>query len=167
MADWASSEPRCTNYDEGDAEDDDDDGGADDVFNSFHCTGDEELSDMSDEEEGGGGMASVLTKRTNATGASSKKSSSGGKKRKTASLMDDSAVPAVTAGNKAIKQRIEEQVRHNKFVEDMEKRCVLLEEKQEEREAIRLNLKQNKFKSMSWQDKSDELNYKKQFTESI
>jgi hypothetical protein len=152
MADRASSQPKCTSYDEDKEEEMDDD---DDEVGERSSN--PELSDMSSEEEEEEGK-SVTTKKTNASG-STKRTSSGGKKRKSA-LMDDDAVAALTAGNKAAEQRMVELTRHNKVVEDVEKRRVALEEKREERETLKLNLEQNKFKTMAWQGKNDELNYK-------
>jgi hypothetical protein len=85
MADRASSEPKCTNYD------------AD--VNELSLS----LSDLSDDED----RCSVATKRTTGT-TSSKKSSGSNKKRKALTLMDDSAVAALKAGNKAMEQRMQE-----------------------------------------------------------
>jgi hypothetical protein len=126
MQDRASSEPKATSYDA-------DDGS---------------LSGLSEEEEQGANSGSVATK-TAASSASKNKN----KKRKTSPLMDDSAVAALTAGNKAMQERMQEVARHNKVVEEMEKRCFKLEEN-------RLNLEQNRFQAMAWQGKNDELNYK-------
>jgi predicted RNase H-like nuclease (RuvC/YqgF family) len=74
--------------------------------------------------------------------------------------MDESAVAALTAGNKALEERMMEMSRHNKAVEEVEKRRIELEEQREQRESLKLNLEQNRFKAMAWQGKNDELNYK-------
>jgi hypothetical protein len=134
MADRASSEPRLTNYSAIETP-----------------TADGDFSDMSDEGEveAGDEGQSVTTKRSSVTGTSSKKK----KPRKSPTFMDENAISALTAGNAAMEKRMDELVRHNKVVENMESRRFQLEEH-------RLNLEQNKFKSMSWQGKNDELNYK-------
>jgi hypothetical protein len=130
MADRASSEPTCTSYEANEDDDDKDIDGDDRVSGGG-------LSELSEDEEEdkkqGGGGASVNTKRTAATSSSCKSST---KKQKTSTLMDESAIEALTAGNKAMEQKMMEQVRHNKVVEAVEKRRVALEEKREEREAL-------------------------------
>jgi hypothetical protein len=84
MADRASSQPKCTSYD---ADNDEEDNLS--------------LSDISDNDERGN--SSVATRRTTGTGTSNSKKNSGGKnKRKAVSLMDDSVVAALKAGNVAM-----------------------------------------------------------------
>jgi hypothetical protein len=125
MQDRASSEPKATSYESDE---------------------DNSLSGLSKEEEA---VGSVATKT-----AASSASKNNNKKRKTSLHMDDSEVQALAGGNKAMEERMRELARHNKAVEDMEKRRFQLEES-------RLNfLEQNRFKSMSWQGKNEELNYK-------
>jgi hypothetical protein len=145
VCDRASSEPACTSYeaDEEEANSEEED-----------CPNATSFSDISEDEEGG---ISVATKQT-ATMNSSRKTSSSKKKKFT--LIDHSAIAALTAGNKAMTRQMEEQARHNKVVEAVESRRVALEEEKEKREAVRLSLEQDKFNSMAWKGKNDELNFK-------
>jgi hypothetical protein len=137
MQDRASSRPKLTSYEADDDEDDDD--------------GSDQGSEEEKEELVGGddnsSVASGITTSTKQTSASNKKRKTG------SSLMDGSAVAALTEGNKALKDRVTELARHNKEVELMEKRRFQLEEN-------RLNLEQSRFQSMSWKGRNDELNYK-------
>jgi hypothetical protein len=99
---------------------------------------------------GGGDSDSVVsemsanTKQTNASKKTTASSST--KKRKGHVLMDDGTVAALTKGNKVLQRKMIQIARHNKAVEDMDTKRFQLEEKC--------------FKSMSWQGKNDELNYK-------
>jgi hypothetical protein len=134
MQDRSSSEPKCTTYNLG--------------------TEDATMSDVSDND--GAAAGSVATKRTSATDETSKKM----KPRKSPTFIDETAIEALTASNKTMELRMDEMVHHNKAIESMEQRRFALEEQREQRKAVKLNLEQNKFKSLAWQGKNDELNYK-------
>jgi hypothetical protein len=132
MQDRASSKPKFTNYDLESHSEDDDEEEEDDAASALS-------------EESGGTKQTSTSSGTKQTSTS--KTSTTSKKRKTASLlMDDSAVAALSAGNKALEQRFNELARHNKVVENMEVKRFALEEK--------------KYNQMAWQGKNDELNYK-------
>jgi hypothetical protein len=119
---------------------------------SYNLDGGDEDADDDDS------VVSELSANTKKTSASRKSTTS--KKRKGPSLIDESTVRVLTEGNKTMEQRMFEIERHNKVIEEMELKRFRLEEKREERESLKLNLEQDKFKSMAWQGKNDELNYK-------
>lgn len=126
MSDRASSKPKATSPDV------DDDSG--------------DLSDVSDEETG----KSVGTKRTSATEAttSSKKLKRSNSKKKTSPIMDEEAIGALTAASKTSKEKMNELVRHHKFLQQLEEQKFELAKQQEA--------------SAAWKGKSDELGCKMQ-----
>ena len=138
MSDRASSKPKVTSYDLDD--DDDEDGMSDDD--------DKSVSDISDGGDGNDDK-SQSTKRTATTAAttSSKKAKKPSKKR-ASPVMDDKAITALSEASKASEAKMKEMVRHNQFLEKLEEKKLVLEQKREERE------------STSWRGKSDELDYK-------
>ena len=67
--------------------------------------------------------------------------------------MDDDAIAALTKASKTSEAKMQEMVRHNQFLENLEERKYELEKRKEDRE------------SQSWKGKSDELSYKMQLLE--
>jgi hypothetical protein len=106
----------------------------------------DKMSELSEEEEAA--EKSVASKRTSATTSTRK-----AKKKKTPSLLDDDAMAALNEASATSKHRMDELVRHNQFIEKLEERKLALEEKREQRATV------------SWQGKTDELQYKMQLLE--
>jgi hypothetical protein len=141
MADRASSKPKATSYDASDESEDIDipEGG---------------LSELSDEEEEAAEKSvatkSIGTKRTAATSSSRKAKR---KKASASAIMDDDAVAVLAEASTASTARMNELVRHNHFIEKLEERKLALEEQKEHRAML------------SWQGKTEELQYKMQLLE--
>jgi hypothetical protein len=130
MSDRASAKPKATSYDllEDDVEEE---GG--------------KFSDISKDEEDVEATKSVSTRKTEKSGKSTSS-----KKRKTSPLLDDDALQALQQATETSARKMDELVRHHKFLEALEEKKLQLQAKKDEREA------------RSWKGKSEELDYKMQ-----
>jgi hypothetical protein len=138
MSDRASSKPKATSYEDS----------TESELDEFM---EEKMSELSEEEEAAEKSVaekSVASKRTSATTSSRK-----AKKKKPPSMLDDDAMAALNEASATSKHRMDELVRHNQFIEKLEERKLELEEKREQRATV------------SWQGKTDELQYKMQLLE--
>jgi hypothetical protein len=125
MSDRASAKPKATSYD-------------------LDEENEEDVSDISDEEGTRKTDKSYGSKTTDKSNGSKKK------KRKGSPLIDDEALAALQSASQTSQLKMNELVRHHKFLEVLEEKKLSLEEKKEKREAA------------SWKGKTDELDYKMQ-----
>jgi hypothetical protein len=130
MADRASSKPKATSYDDSE---------------ESEVVDVQVMSELSDGEEvvEEVGDKSVATKRTAATSSSRKVK----KKKKGSPTLDGDGLEVLNEATQVSKDRMNEMVRHNQFIEKLEERKLALEEKK------------------VWQCKTDELEYKMRLLE--
>jgi hypothetical protein len=142
MSDRASSKPKATSYEDFSDDDDDEEEDEEDIV--------DDVSDIS--EEGGKSIKSSATKRTaiSSTTSSKKKSRSS---KKPSPILDDEAIQALSAASKTSEARMSEIVRHNMFIEKLEREKIDLQKRREEREL------------QSYDRKSQELDYKMKLLE--
>jgi hypothetical protein len=161
MADRASSKPKATSYDDSEESE------------VFDIQGMSELSDGEEvvEEVGDKSVATKRTARTSSNTTSSRKA----KKKRIPGIIDD-AVEVFTEASKNSKEKMDEMVRHNQFIEKLEERKMVLEEEKknlEERKVVleeekrdleerKVVIEEKKMHQASWQNKNDKLQYQMQ-----